>query len=243
MLKLDRATFLYAPGRGVKEASLLVETGEVIGVVGGNGAGKSTLLGLLSAALIPQSGSIELALSEMGGRTKRLRSDIGIGYRRRVGYLTESAPVYGELTVKRYLAFRARLHGVGLFRSNRRLNDAMTRCGLNAVRKERISELSLGLQRRVALAEAILATPAVLVLDDPFAGIDAAQRNVMADIIRDVSARSHVFISGHDPLLLKACCTRFVLMDHAEIVATDLTAEAMLERLLPTPATRKDADA
>lgn len=242
MLKLENVTFLYAPDRGIQGASLLVEPGEIIGVVGGNGVGKSTLLGLIAAALVPQSGKVTLSLAEMGGRTRRLQSDIGIGYRRYVGYLTETAPVYDELTVKRYLTFRARLHGVGLFRLRRRLNEAMSRCGLTPHRKERISKLSLGLQRRVALAEALLSAPAVLVLDDPFVGIDAAQRASIANIIREVSTRSHIFISGHDPILLKACCTRFVLIENGCIVDDQLTADAAMNRLLPEPL-RKEPEA
>ena len=242
MLQLDNVTFLYAPNRGVQEVSLNVEAGEVIGVVGGNGVGKSTLLGLIAAALVPQSGTITLALEGMGGRTKRLLSNDGIGYRRHVGYLTESAPSYGELSVGRYLAFRARLHGVGMFRLRRRLNDALTRCGLNPGRKEPIAQLSLGWQRRVALAEALVAAPSILVLDDPFAGIDATQRQAMAEIIRDVASRAHVFISGHDPALLKACCTRFVLMDDSEVMADNLDADTAMARLTPKAA-QKEADA
>ena len=85
----------------------------------------------------------------------------------------------------------------------------------------------------MALAEALITVPAVLVLDDPFVGIDAAQRNVMAAIIQTVAARSHVFISGHDPQMLKACCTRFMVVEAARIVADGLTAEDALARVLP----------
>ena len=242
MLQLDNVTFLYAPNRGVQEVSLNVEAGEVIGVVGGNGVGKSTLLGLIASALVPQSGTITLSLDGMGGRLRRLKSNDGIGYRRHVGYLTESAPAYGELSVERYLGFRARLHGVGMFRLRRRLNDALMRCGLNPVRKEAIAALSLGWQRRVALAEALISAPPILVLDDPFAGIDATQRQAMAEIIQDVASRSHVFISGHDPALLKACCTRFVLMEQSEVVADNLDAETAMARLTPKHV-KKEADA
>ena len=78
MLKLDNVTFLFEPDRGIQDASFTVEPGEVIGVVGGNGVGKSTLLGLIAAALVPQSGTVSLALTGMGGRTKRFQSDIGV---------------------------------------------------------------------------------------------------------------------------------------------------------------------
>lgn len=231
MLELNCATFQYAPGYGIAEASLRVSPGEVIGVVGGNGAGKSTLLGLVAAALVPQSGSITLSVSNLAGRTSRYRSDVGIAYRRRVGYMTELAPVYEEMTVGRYLRFRAKLRGERFLRIRRRVRDAMSLCRLTELRNRSLGNLSLGLRRRVALAEAILTLPAVLVLDDPFAGIDASLRNEFAAIIRDISLRSHVLISGHDPELLAACCSRFVLIESGRILSDALTGDEATVRL------------
>lgn len=231
MLELNQATFQYAPGHGIAEASLRVSPGEVIGVVGGNGAGKSTLLGLVAAALVPQRGTLSLSVSDLTGRSQKFRSDIGIAYRRRVGYLTEQAPVYDEMTVGRYLRFRAKLRGERFLRIRRRVRDAMTACGLTALRKRPLRALSQGLRRRVALAEAILTLPPLLVLDDPFAGIDARLRAEFAQIIRDVSVRSHVLISGHDPHLLAACCTRFIVIESGRIVADTLSCDEALARL------------
>lgn len=231
MLELNKATFLYAPGHGIAEASLRVSPGEVIGVVGGNGAGKSTLLGLVAAALVPQSGTLSLSVSDLTGRSQKFRSDIGIAYRRRVGYLTEEAPVYEEMTVGRYLRYRAKLRGERFLRIRRRVRDAMTACDLIPIRKRLLRDLSQGLRRRVALAEAILTLPPLLVLDDPFAGIDARLRAEFARIIRDVSVRSHVLISGHDPQLLAACCTRFIVIESGRIVADTCSCDEALARL------------
>ncbi len=219
MLELNAVTFQYAPGQGVNDVTLSVAPGEVVGVVGGNGAGKSTLLGLIAAALVPQEGSVQLAITDLAGRTRRWKSESGIAYRRRVGYLTELAPVYEEMSVWAYLRFRAKLRGEHFLRIKRRVMEAIERCGLMNHRKVSIRRLSYGLRRRVALAEALLTLPVVLVLDDPFAGIDAPLRAEFATIIKDVSARSHVFISGHDPLLLQACCTRFLVVEEGQIVA------------------------
>lgn len=238
MLELNHVSFQYAPHRGIADASLRVSPGEVVGVVGGNGAGKSTLLGLIAGALVPQSGTLTLTVSTLSGRLSRCRSDAGIAYRRRVGYLTELAPVYEEMTVLRYLRFRAKLRGERFLRIRRRVLDAMTLCGLTEVRTARISDLSLGMRRRVALAESILTLPTLLVLDDPFAGIDAALRREFAEIIRDVASRAHVFISGHDPQLLSACCSRFVLIEGGRICADALTCEEAMKRI-SAPADRK----
>lgn len=234
MLELSHVTFQYAPNQGIMDASFSVSPGEVIGVVGGNGAGKSTLLGLVSAAMVPQSGTLTLSVSNLAGRLSRLRSDSGIAYRRRVGYLTELAPVYEEMSVVRYLRFRAKLRGERFLRIRRRVQDAMNLCGLANLRKARLSELSLGLRKRVALAEAILTLPALLVLDDPFAGIDATLRKEFAKIIREVSVRSHVLISGHDPQMLAECCTRFVLIEEGCVRSDSLTSDEAMYRLAMT---------
>lgn len=235
MLDLHDVTFQYAPGRGIRGATLRVAPGEAVGVVGGNGTGKSTLLGLVAAAMVPQEGEVTLALTDLGGRTRRYRSDLGIGYRRHVGYLTELAPIYGEMSVMGYLRFRAKLRGERFLRIRRRVGEAMERCGLQALRRESVGRLSLGLRRRVALAEALLTLPEVLVLDDPFAGIDAALRADLAEVVREVSSRAHTLISGHDPELLAACCRRFVLVDKGRVAADNLTRDAALALLRPAP--------
>ena len=235
MLDISHATFQYAPGQGIVDATLRLQPGEVVGIVGGNGAGKSTLLGLAAAAMVPQSGTITLALTDLGGHTRRLRSDDGVGYRRRVGYLTELAPVYDDLTVSHYLRYRAKLRGERFLRIRRRVGEAMERCGLMELSREKIGRLSFGYRRRVALAEALLTLPSVLVLDDPFAGIDAMLREAFATIIREVSGRSHVLISGHDPQLLAACCTGFHIVRDGELQAERLTTEAALAALAGAP--------
>ncbi len=236
MLTLTDATFLYAEACGIRGATLRVAPGEVVGVVGANGAGKSTLLGLAAAALVPQAGTVQLALTDLAGRTRKYRSDQGIGYRRHVGYMTELAPAYAEMRVERYLRFRAKLRGERFLRIRRRVKEALERCGLMAARRRTIGKLSLGMRRRVALAEALLTMPPVLVLDDPFAGIDAAMRADFAEVIKEVSPRAHVLISGHDPALLGACCTRFALVERGRVAEASLDAAAAMARLLPEPA-------
>lgn len=218
MLELNEATFLYAPGRGIAGVNLRVSPGECVGIVGPNGAGKSTLMGLAAAALVPQSGRVRLTLTDNGrARQRRYDSDVGIGYRRHVGYLPEHAPVCPEMTVRNYLRFRAALRGERFLRIRRRVDDAIERCGLTALRRTPLATLSLGVIRRVAVAEALLTHPALLVLDDPFAGADLAFRETLAGLLRDVTQRSCVLIGGHDPELLAACCTRFVLVERARV--------------------------
>lgn len=241
MLELNHVSFQYAPGRGIVDASLRIQLGEVLGVIGENGAGKSTLLGLAAAALIPQSGTITLSVSDLGGRTRRFRSDVGIAYRKRVGYLTELAPVYEDLSVIRYLKFRAKLRGERFLRIRHRVLEAMERCGLSAVRQEQIASLSFGFRRRVALAEALLTLPPILVLDDPLAGIDASLQADLPAIIKDISARSHILISGHDPRLLLACCSAFRVIQKGHLLHDTLSAAEATPYLAGTSTSTQEA--
>lgn len=233
MLELTDATFLYAPGRGIDGATLRAVSGECVGVIGPNGAGKSTLLGLAAAALVPQSGRVRLTLTGAGGRGRQRRydSDIGIGYRRHVGYLPERAPVCPEMTVAGYLRFRAALRGESFLRVRRRVEDILERCALRPLRKTRLAGLSFGVIRRVAVAEAMLTHPALLVLDDPFAGADLAFRESFAELLRAVAQRSCVLIGGHDPELLATCCNRFVLVERARVTAVVDDYEEAVGRL------------
>lgn len=231
MLTVDDVTFLYKENRGVASVSFNVEMGECVGVIGENGVGKSTLLGLLAAALVPQSGTIQLTTDEKAGRIRRYHTHVGIGYRRHVGYLTELGPAYEEMSVFRYLRVRACLRGERFLRIRRRVNDAMERCGLTDLRDERIGRLSQGVRRRVALAEAILTMPQVLILDDPFAGIDAKMRADFVKIIKALLPTSHIIISGHDCTLLSTCCTRFFALQKdtpGVLPMTTKEAEALL---------------
>ncbi len=225
MLELSKATFLYAPQRGIQSATLKVEQGEVVGIVGGNGVGKSTLLGLISAALIPQSGSVTLTIEGSRGKKRTYSSDTGIGYRLHIGYLSERAPVCLEMSLQGYLRYRARLRGERFLRIRRRVNEAMEICGLSPLRKVRLESLSTGALRRVAIAEAIVTQPAVLILDDPFAGVDLAFRDTFAEMIHTLAKHSHILIGGHDPELMAACCSRFVCVNDAHIINDNLTYE------------------
>lgn len=210
MLKFDNVTFLYGPGRGVQDVSLSIALGESVGLLGGNGAGKSTLLALGASALLPQSGVVSMARVQVNGRTHTYHSHSGIGFRRYIGFMPETVPVYADMTVSRYLRLRAQIKGERYMRLRRRVNEAILRCGLDAWRQDVIGTLSYGLIRRVALAEAILLLPPVLILDDPFSGIDETMRESLIEVIRDVGQRASVLISGHDPILLARCCGKLM---------------------------------
>lgn len=231
MLTAENISFLYSPRRGVEHASFQLDTGEVMGVMGPNGAGKSTLLGMLAGAMHPQRGKLSLRVTH-GNKPGRIYSATEhFAYRRHLGYLTEQCPVYPEMTVRRYLSYRATLKGERYLRIRRRVNEAIERCRLEDVAHERLSGLSAGYHKRVCFAEAILLKPRLLVLDDPFAGLDVEMRTDCSDLIRSLAGNSAIIVSGHDPEMLKTCCTRFAVMRKSRLVGSDYSCADALARI------------
>ncbi len=222
MLTLDQVTYLYCPGCGVTKVSLQIAQGECLGVTGRNGSGKSTLLALMAAALVPQEGGLRLTYELRGARKRTFASSEGLGYRRKVGYLSEGTPLYPEMTVKEFLRYRAQLKGERYLRLRRRVHEAVARCQLEPYESTQIGQLSYGLQRRVALAEAILLLPPVLILDDPFSGLDPAFCATLEQIIVTLTEFAHIVISGHDREQLKRCCSRMIQLDNNQIHEVDL---------------------
>lgn len=233
MLCMDGVSFLYSAGRGVEAVSLRVEPGDVLGVMGANGAGKSTLLALAAGVMRPQAGRVALFTQSAIERGKPLVYDSvqDLEFRANVGYLTEACPVYADLTVRRYLAYRAQLKGERYMRVRRRVSEAIERMGLKDVELERMRGLSAGFRKRVALAEAILLLPRVLVLDDPFAGLDVAMQPQCAQVIQSLADRAAVVVSGHDAQLLGLCCTRFAVMSRSRLLGDDFTRSEAIARI------------
>lgn len=222
MLNLTDVTFLYHPNRGVSKVNLTVAQGECVGITGDNGAGKSTLLALVASSLIPQGGTISLVVEAVpGGRKKTFPASMEIGYRRRVGYMSEGEGLYPEMTVKAYLRYRAQIKGERYLRLRRRIREALLRCDLMGEEHTLIGSLSYGMQRRVVFAEAILLLPTVLVLDDPFVGLDQTMSAAMVKILADVGKSSHILISGHDTDRLKTCCHRVLTMKEGRLIEED----------------------
>ncbi len=223
MFIMDGVSFLYSAGRGVDSVSLRLEPGEILGVMGANGAGKSTLLALAAGVMRPQQGRITLSGAAKNGRGDVYDAAVDLDYRRNLGYLTESCPVYAELSVRRYLAYRAQLKGERYMRIRRRVTEAIERAGLREIESERLRGLSAGYRKRVALAEAIVLLPRLLVLDDPFAGLDVTMRPQCAQLIQSLADRCGVLLSGHDADMMGACCTRFAVMRKSRLLGDDYT--------------------
>ena len=174
----------------LSDVTFSVAVGEVVALVGANGAGKTTLLKILSGIWLPTSGT---AIAD--GCDLLMEP---IRYRRRLGWLGETAPAEDDLTVKGYLKYRARLKGEQTRKIRHRVREALAVCGLTALSEALIGDLSRGQRKRVAFAEAVLLRPRLLLLDDVFAGLDAEARAAVVSMIASFRAFASVIVSGHE---------------------------------------------
>ena len=167
-----------------------VSAGEVVAVTGANGAGKTTLLKILAGVWMPTSGTVVADGTDMLAEPIR--------YRRRLGWLGETAPADEDLTVKAYLKYRARLKGEQSRKIRHRVHEALAVCGLGPFSDAFVGDLSRGLRKRVALAEAVLLRPRLLLLDDVFAGLDAATREAVVAMVASFQSFAAIVLSGHE---------------------------------------------
>src|SRR5437763_3850510 len=167
MIHVSNLTKFYGDYPAIEDVSFDVATGQIVGFLGPNGAGKTTTMRILAGYLTATSGK-----ATIDGR------DVfwdPVECRRRIGYMPENCPLYPEMRVQEYLHFRAGIKGMHGGRRRQRIDYVVGRCWLADVRRQLIGTLSKGYRQRVGLADALLADPAVLILDEPTAGLDPTQ--------------------------------------------------------------------
>lgn len=200
----------------VDNVSLELRRGEVLGLLGHNGAGKSTTLQMLSGCLLPDGGEIEICGNDL------LRQPLQA--KRQLGYLPEIPPLYREMRVDGYLAFAARLHGLGAGQTAAAVAESLHRCGLETVSQKRIGTLSKGYQQRVGIAQAIVHQPDVIILDEPTVGLDPAQIRDIRTLIRELANHHSVLLSTHLLSEVEAICDRVNILHQGRMVFDGTTA-------------------
>jgi ABC-2 type transport system ATP-binding protein len=221
MIKAESLTKHYGPLTAVDNVSFTVQPGEVLGFLGPNGAGKTTTMRMLAGFVPPTSGRAEICGFSL--------EDKPIEARRRLGYLPEGAPSYGEMTPREFLAFIARIRGLAGDTRRVRLDDVIARLHLGPVLDQRIETLSKGFRRRVGLAQAIVHDPPVLILDEPTDGLDPNQKHEVRELISTMSKDKIIVISTHILEEVDAVCTRAIIIAAGRIVA-DETPDALIRR-------------
>ena len=211
MFEVRNIAFTYRKKQVLRDVSFVVSPGEVVCVIGANGAGKTTLLKVLATLAAPDSGVV--MVDGQNALAKPLR------YRRQLGYLPERVALYEEMTVKEYLNYRAALKGEPVKRIRRRVDEACEMCKVSEFLRSPIGSLSAGLKKRVALADALLLRPRVLLLDDFLAGLDSDMRETAGAVLSNAAAFSSVIATGHELDDLAKWATRFFILKDGVISA------------------------
>jgi len=210
MIKAQNLSKWFGPKLVVDDVSFTVERGEVLGFLGPNGAGKSTTMRMITGFLPPSSGTVEINGHDMAGD--------GIAARGAIGYLPENAPLYPEMTVASFLCFVAELNGFTGTKKRDAVNRVVEMCYLQPVFHQTIETLSKGYRHRTCFAQAVLADPPVLVLDEPTDGLDPNQKHEVRNLIKQMGQTKAIIISTHILEEVDAVCSRVIIIDRGKLV-------------------------
>jgi ABC-2 type transport system ATP-binding protein len=206
----------YSLTCAVSDVSFDLAKGDVLGFLGPNGAGKSSTMQMITGNLAPSAGQISIAGTDLLDQPKRAKLEIG--------YLPEQPPVYRELTVNEYLHYSAKLNRISRGAISRAVATAKDRCGLGEVGARLIGNLSKGYQQRVGIAQAIIHTPAVVVLDEPTVGLDPIQIREIRALIRELGREHGIILSTHILPEVQATCNRVQIINKGKLVFKDSMA-------------------
>lgn len=217
MVEVKELTKLYRGKPAVDRISFEVGEGEVVGFLGPNGAGKSTTMRILSGFLSATSGSARVAGFDVERES--------IEARRCIGYMPEDVPLYEDMRVSEYLRFRACLKGLEGDAMRRRVGEVVELCGLREWQRALIGVLSKGYRQRVALADAFVHEPKLLILDEPTNGLDPNQIRQVREMIRELGRNHTILLSTHILPEVEMTCGRVIILDGGRIKASGRPSE------------------
>jgi ABC-2 type transport system ATP-binding protein len=211
MIEVQGLTKRYGPVEAVKDVSFSVGTDQVLGFLGPNGAGKTTIMKILTGYHFPTEGS-----ALVDGISVQ---DDPVEVKKRIGYLPESVPLYGDLTVDEYLGFIADARLIPPAGRKKAVDASLDACGLRSYRSKRIETLSKGYKQRTGLAQAILHDPPILILDEPTSGLDPNQIIEIRSLIKELGKRKTVILSTHILQEVEAVCSQVLILNEGRIAA------------------------
>lgn len=213
MIEADRLTKFYGMKTAIQDVSFFIGKGEIVGLLGPNGAGKTTVLRILTCFMQPGSG-----IATVDGLSCR---DDSIEVRKRIGFLPENVPLYTDMSVEGFLAFSGSVKGLKGQGLTNEIHRVILECGLLEDGKRLIKHLSKGLRQRVGLAQALLNSPPILILDEPTTGLDPAQIIEVRNLIRDLGRERTVLLSTHILPEVSQLCNRVIILNQGRVVAED----------------------
>jgi ABC-2 type transport system ATP-binding protein len=217
MISVEALTKDYGSVVAVRDVSFQVKAGEIVGFLGPNGAGKTTTLRILAGFLGATAGRVSIAGFDVA--TDSLKA------RQKLGYMPEAAPLYPELRVREYLSFRAALKQVPRQERRSAVDRALEQAAVGDVAETPIGHLSKGYRQRVALADALVSNPPLLILDEPTAGLDPNQIIEVRKLIAELSANHTILLSTHILPEVEAVCDRALVIARGRLLAEGTLAE------------------
>ena len=208
MIEVSHVSRNFGDFRAVNDVSFSIPTGQIVGLLGPNGAGKTTTMRMITGFLAPSSGTITIDGINI--------EENPVAGKRKIGYMPESAPLYGDMIVEDYLKYIAQMQGVN---PDEKLPRLCQECGLKEVMSKNISELSRGNRQRVSLAHALMNDPEILILDEPTSGLDPNQVEDVRAIIREIGKTRTVIVSTHILSEVETICSRAIIISGGKLVA------------------------
>ena len=224
MIEVSHLNKSYGSRPAVQDLSFMVPDGQIYGLLGPNGAGKSTIMNILTGYLAPTEGEVKVAGFRLPEQAQQAKAC--------VGYLPEQPPLYPEMTVQEYLDFVAELKGVKHAQRKQQVLAAARRTGLEEVLPRVIRNLSKGYRQRVGIAQALLGSPQLIILDEPTVGLDPAQVIEIRNLIRELGKAHTVILSSHILSEVQAVCQQVLILSKGRLVAVG-SPEQLGETLNP----------
>jgi ABC-2 type transport system ATP-binding protein len=217
MIHVQNLTKYYGDYPAIRDVSFAVPRGQIVGFLGPNGAGKSTTMRILAGYLTATSGSAAIDGLDVFWDP--------VAVRRRIGYMPENCPLYPDMRAREYLHFRAGIKGLHGRKRRDRIDYVLKRCWLEDVDRQLIGTLSKGYRQRVGLADTLLADPAVLILDEPTAGLDPTQIRETRNLIRELGQEHTLILSTHILPEVEVTCDRVIIIHQGRVAASGMIGD------------------
>jgi len=224
MIDVKNLSKSFGQKKAVENISFQVKKGDILGFLGPNGAGKSTTMRIITGYIPPTSGDASI------GGFSVIKDPLKV--KKKIGYLSETSPLYPEMTVEEFLSFCCEIRGYSGKEKDLKLTRAMERCFLKDTGKQQISTLSKGYRQRVSFAQSILHDPEYLIMDEPTDGLDPNQKHEVRKMIKEMSNNKAIILSTHILDEAAAICNRSIVIAHGQLI----------ENSTPKDLCRKDPD-
>lgn len=212
MIEVKHLTKNYGNFRAVNDMSFSIPTGEIVGLLGPNGAGKTTTMRMIAGFSKPTSGEVLLDGKNI--------AENPVGAKKKIGYMSEAAPLYGDMIVEDYLRYVSEMHEKN---PEEKIASLCDECGLHEVMHKNIADLSRGYRQRVGLAHALTGDAELLILDEPTSGLDPNQIGEVRSLIKEIGKTRTVIISTHILSEVEMLCDRVIIISHGSLVADSPT--------------------